>query len=45
MTEENLLANAFYDEDYSFIYHTTGHKPTNQQEAEQIINNYLDEVE
>lgn len=42
MNEENYLANAFYDEDYIFIKHITGKEATNQQEAELIINNYLE---
>lgn len=38
----NELANAFYDEDYTFIEFVTRKRPTNQREAELIINNYLD---
>ena len=39
--EEDELADAFYDEDYTFIEHVTHKKPSNQMEAEQIINEYL----
>ena len=41
MNEVNLLADAFYDEDYIFIEHITQKKPNNQREAEKIINDYL----
>ena len=41
MTEADLLADAFYDEDYSFIKYVTGKLPINQKEAEIIINEYL----
>jgi hypothetical protein len=39
--ESDLLADAFYDEDYTFIEFVTKKRPNNQTEAEQIINNYL----
>jgi len=38
----NKLANAFYDEDYTYIEFITKERPTNQVEAEKIINNYID---
>jgi len=41
MNENNLLADAFYDQDYTFIEHVTGKRPDNQKDAEQIINKYL----
>ena len=41
MKEENQLTDAFYDEDYTFIAHVTGKRPKNQNDAEQIINKYL----
>lgn len=41
MNEEDELVNAFYDEDYVWIKFVTGKEPNNQQEAEQIINDYL----
>lgn len=41
MNEQNLLIDAFYDEDYAFIKHVTGERPNNQEEAEDIINKYL----
>ena len=41
MNEQNMLADAFYDEDYTFIEHVTKERPNNQLEAEQIINKYL----
>lgn len=40
-SESDLLADAFYDEDYTFIEFVTKKRPNNQQDAEQIINNYL----
>lgn len=43
MNEADELANAFYDEDYTFIEFVTGKKPKNQVEAEEIINEYLNE--
>ena len=43
MNEVDQLADAFYDEDYTFIAHVTGKRPNDQQDAEQIINNYLGE--
>ena len=41
MNEQDELANAFYDEDYTFIEFVTKKRPKNQVEAEQIINDYL----
>jgi len=41
MNEENSLIDAFYDEDYVYIEHITKKKPLNQEDAEQIINEYL----
>jgi len=41
MSEEDTLANAFYDEDYLFIKFVTGKRPKDQPDAENIIENYL----
>jgi hypothetical protein len=42
--EQDLLADAFYDEDYAFIEFITGKRAENQIQAEKIINEYLEKV-